>query len=117
MKHIVFSVTRKTAYLLSALVILTALAIIVLGIITPYLDKHLPDIEAKASAALELPVKIEKIRLSWYKYEPEISLNHVTVLSKDNATPLMQIDKVRVFISIPKSLWQRQPCQVKPFHH
>lgn len=109
MKHIVFSMTKKTGYLLSVLVILAAIAIVVLGILTPYLNARLPNIEAWASQTLDMPVTIENVHLSWYQYDPELTLNNVTFLSKASKTPIMQIAKVRVFFSLPKSLWQRQP--------
>lgn len=109
MKHIVFSMTKKTGYLLSVLVIFAAIAIIVLGILTPYLNSRLPNIEAWASQTLEMPVTIENVHLSWYQYDPELTLNNVTFLSKDSKTPIMQIAKVRVFFSLFKSLWERQP--------
>jgi uncharacterized protein (TIGR02099 family) len=107
-KHIVFSMTKKTGYLLSVLVILAAIAMVVLGILTPYLNSRLPNIEAWASQLLELPLTIESVHLSWYKYDPEITLNKVTFLSRDSKKPTVQIEAVRVFFSLPKSLWQRQ---------
>lgn len=109
MRHIVFSISRKTAYLASVFVILLAIVIVVLGVLTPYLNSRLPNIEAWASDLLAMPVTIEKVRLSWYQYDPEISLNNVTVLSKETHKPIMQIGRVRVLFSLPKSVWHRQP--------
>ncbi len=75
----------------------------------PVLDSHQHDIEQWASQLLNAPVTISKARFTWYQYYPVISLYDVTVLNKTTNQPALQIKTVRIFISIPKSLWQRQP--------
>lgn len=109
MRHFVFSMTKITGYLLSVLVILLAIVIIVLGVLTPYLNSRLPNVESWASQMLDVPITIESVHLSWYQYDPEISLNKVTVLSKVTHKPTLQIDKIHVFFSLWKSVWQHQP--------
>lgn len=103
------SVAEKIAYVACALIILAALLVTISRLLTPVLDGHRLDIEKIASQFLMTPVKIEKVDLSWYKYQPEISLNHVTIIDKKTQQPSLQIEKIRVFFSIFKSLWQRKP--------
>lgn len=73
------------------------------------MDKHRSEFEKWASDLLEMPVTIDKVNFSWYQYQPEITFNQVTLLSRDTKEPELQIQKVRVFFSIPRSLWQWKP--------
>lgn len=109
MKPFVSSLLRKSTYVLAALIILAAVLVIVAHLLTPLLDKHRTDIEQYASNLLQTPVTIDKVKISWYRYEPEISLKKVTILSRDTKEPILQVKRIRLFFSIPRSLWTRSP--------
>jgi uncharacterized protein (TIGR02099 family) len=97
---------RKIIYFFAGCIILLAMLVVGSRLLIPLLDKHHAEIEAKASVLLQMPVTIKQVRLSWYQYQPEISLNDVTMFNKDTKAPILQVEKIRVFVSIPQSLWQ-----------
>lgn len=99
---------KKSSYILAALVIIAAVFVVGIRLLTPVLDEHKKDIEAWATTLLKLPVSINKVRLSWYQYQPEVTLHEVTLLNKAGTDPLVQIRRIKVFFSIPKSIWQRK---------
>lgn len=101
------SIAKKISYLLATFIIIAAVFVSVSYLLAPLLDKHRHDFEKWASDLLQTPVTISKVEVSWYRYQPEISLNAVTLLNKETKEPILQIQKVRVFFSIPKSIWQR----------
>jgi len=105
------SVAKKTAYVTIAIIVLMALAMIVGRILAPLLDQHRTDFEKWASELLQAPVTIQQVRASWYGYQPVISFNEVTVMNKETHQPILQVQKVKVLLSIPQSIWQRQWVQ------
>lgn len=109
MKTFVVSLAKKLGYVLAAFIIIAALLVAASRLAVPVLDKHHSEFEAWASQLLETPVTLGKIRVSWYGYQPVLKLNEVTVLNKDSKEPIQQIQQVRIFFSIFKSLWQRTP--------
>ncbi|EKE22523.1 MAG: hypothetical protein ACD_6C00797G0001, partial [uncultured bacterium] len=96
-------------YSFACLTILSAILIILSGLLTPSLERHRADIEMQVSNLLEMPVKVKAVHISWYQYQPDISLNGVTVFDKSSNEPVLQIKQVHVLIAIPTSLWQRKP--------
>ena len=109
MKALFISIAKKLGYVFAVLIIIAALMVSISRLFVPVLDSHQHDIEQWASQLLNAPVTISKARFTWYQYYPVISLYDVTVLNKTTNQPALQIKTVRIFISIPKSLWQRQP--------
>jgi uncharacterized protein (TIGR02099 family) len=99
---------RKLCYVVAALVILFALLVSSARLIAPLLDSHRTDLEKWATQMLGAQVSIAEARVTWYQYEPGISLNKVTVFDKEHKDPILQIRKVRIFLSIPQSIWQRK---------
>lgn len=108
MKPFLLSIAKKTGYVLAAFIILAAILVGVSRLTMPVLDTHRADVEKWASQLLATPVTIDKVRVSWYLYQPEISLKHLTILNKDSHEPILQMQKVSIFFSIPQSLWQRK---------
>jgi uncharacterized protein (TIGR02099 family) len=100
---------KKTVYVAAACIILVAMFFCVARLLSPVLDKHRADFEKWASQLLQNPVTIDTVRVSWYKYQPEINLNQVTVLSQQTKEPILHVEKVSIFFSIPRSIWQWQP--------
>lgn len=108
MKQILVSIAKKCGYVFAALVILAALVVAVSRLLTPYVDARRTEIESIASNLLGSPVVIENAGLSWFQYHPGVALRNVTILDKTTKEPVLQIDTVKVFISIPQSIWQRK---------
>lgn len=102
------SLSKKIAYLIATCIILAAVLVCIVRLITPILDNHRSDIETIASKLLQTPVKISNVRVSWYRYQPVIRLNNVTILNKETRQPVFKIKKVSLLISTVKSLWQWQ---------
>lgn len=109
MKPFFSSLFRRIAYVFAGFTILAATLVIAAHLMTPLLDKHRADIEAYAAKLMQTPVTIEKVKISWYQYQPEISLKQVTVLSQDTKEPILQIKRIRLFFSIPRSIWHWSP--------
>ncbi len=109
MKPILVSVAKKTGYVFAVIVILAAILVIVSRVMTPYLDARRPEMEKLASDLLQAPVTIEKASVSWFQYQPGVALQNVSVLDKDSSGPVLQLRTVKVFFSIPKSIWHFKP--------
>lgn len=106
MKKLVLSVAKKLGYVAAVCLILGAIIISASRLLTPLVDKHRTDFEKVASTLLDTPVRMEKVHFSWYQYQPAIGFDGVTILNKETNAPALQISKVRLFFSIPRSLWQ-----------
>lgn len=77
--------------------------------LTPLLDRYHDQFEAWASKILHTPVKIQRIMVDWYQYQPAITLRQTTILNPDTKEPILQVQKIRVLFSIPSSIWHWQP--------
>lgn len=110
MKPLWMSVARKTGYVLAGLIVFAAIIVIASRLlISPLLDKHRADFEQYASSMLDMPVKIGNVHVSWFQYQPAISLNDVTLFNKETKAASLHIKNVKLFFSIPASLWRWQP--------
>ena len=108
MRNFWLTLARKLAYVLAACVIMVALIASTVRFLTPLLNQHRADFEKWAGQLLDLPISIGEVHVSWYQYQPEVYLSQVTVQSKDKTKTLLHIQKIHIFFSIPKSIWQRQ---------
>lgn len=108
MKSILVRVAKKVAYVCAALVIIAALSVIASRFLTPYVDARRGEMEALATTIVQSPVTIEKATVSWFQYHPGVALHNVTIRDKDTNEPVLQLRTVKVFISIPQSIWQRK---------
>lgn len=106
--NVLASLLKKCAYILAGLIILFAVLVSLTRSLTPILEQHRADFEVLASDMLHMPVKIQRVEASWYQYQPGISLIETTVLSDKTHEPVLQVQKVRILISIPRSIWQWQ---------
>lgn len=109
MKAFLVSVFKKLTYIIAACVIIVAIAVSVSYFLSPVVAEHRIDLEKWASDLLKAPVTINQVELSWYHYQPVVNLNAVTLFNKDSKEPALQIQKIRLFFSIPKSLWYFKP--------
>ncbi len=108
-KAFFISLPKKIAYVIAATIILAAVLVCLSRILTPVLDQHREDFEKYASQLLQMPVGIKNVRVSWYQYQPVMSLNEVTVLDEKTKQPVLQVRQVSLLFSIPKSLWEWKP--------
>ena len=108
MKPLFVSVAKKTVYIVATLIIVAALLVAVSRIASPYLDAHRSDIEQWAGELLQAPIKIENARVSWFQYQPGVSLQNVMLLDKKSHQPVFQVRTIKVFFSLPQSIWQRK---------
>lgn len=106
MTVLIKSLLRKTAYLCAFLVIMLVILAMSIRILTPGLDQYRNDAETLASALLHTPVTIKHLRLSWNGFQPEIRLDDVIATSPDTHQPILAVQRVSVFISLFKSMWQ-----------
>src|SRR3990167_9941602 len=95
-------------YSLSGCIILFAILVIVSRIFISVLDNHRSEIETWASDLLKMPVTIQSIHVSWYQYQPDLSLRAVTVFNKDTKEPILAIREVKLLFSLFRSAWQRK---------
>lgn len=108
MKLFALRAAKLTAYVVGASFIMFALLVTAARLITPILDAHKEEIEKWASKRLGTPVEIDEARLSWYAYEPQMSLKNVKLINKENHEPIIQVKNIQISISIPDSLYQRR---------
>ncbi|VVC76203.1 hypothetical protein AQUSIP_15090 [Aquicella siphonis] len=108
MKAWIKSLLKKTGYVIAGLIIIAAVFVCLVRFLTPILDEHRADFEALASKLMQTPVTIKNVRVSWYHYQPVIRLNKVTLLDKETQKPLLQVKRISILFSIPKSLWERK---------
>lgn len=99
---------KKIAYVLIAVIVFLAIMVTITRLLTPALNSHRQEVETWSSAFLNRPVKIQQLHVSWYRYQPEVTLSQVTILSKDTQLPVLQIQEVGISFSLIKSLWKRE---------
>lgn len=107
MKKLALSLAKKMGYVVALFLILAAIIVGASRFLSPIVDKHRSDFEKIASSMLDAPVSIEKVHFSWYQYQPTIGFNEVTILNKETNKPALQIRDVKLFFSIPRSIWRR----------
>lgn len=93
-------VARRLWYLAATVILLAALLVSATRLLTPYLNKHLPDVESWASLLLKTPVEMGKVYISWDVYQPQLIFDQVRFLDKKNHKPKIQIDQIKVDINI-----------------
>lgn len=108
MRRLFTAFIKKMGYVIAAMIIIVAILVSISHLLVPILNKHRPDFERWASNLLSMPVRISSVEVSWYQYQPVVDLNEVTLFSKKNPGPLLRVQKVRVFFSLPESIWQKK---------
>ena len=99
---------KVIGYVFAAIVILFAILVVSSRLLMPELDKRHTDIEAWASTLLDASVTIKDVRVSWFQYQPVISFDGVTAYNKQSKNPVLQVQKIRIFFSVIKSLAQKK---------
>lgn len=98
---------RRLGYLISALIILAAVLVTVTRLLTPVLNEHKDDFEKLASDLLQMPVVINQARVAWNGYQPEISLENVTILDPITKKAKLEIKRFEINLNLWHSLWYR----------
>ncbi len=106
MKSFLISLIKKIGYIFAAIIITVAILVCISRAIAPVLDQHRDDFEKWATQLLQTPVSIKNVQVSWYQYQPVISLNQVTVLDKQAKETILQVQNINILFSIPQSVWQ-----------
>ncbi|HLB43071.1 MAG TPA: YhdP family protein [Gammaproteobacteria bacterium] len=101
-------VIKKIAYILAIGIIIVGLLVSASPVLSPLLNQRRIDLEQWASQLLGVPVNIQNVQVSWYRYQPEITFNEVTFLNKDTKDPVLQVRNIGVLISVIQSLWQHR---------
>jgi len=100
--------SRRLGWVLLALWLLFVSLVLVLrhGVL-PRIADYRPAIEAAASRAIGLPVKIESISAGWRGLNPDLVLDAVSLLGPDGE-PALRLQRVEAVLSW-QSLWRLQP--------
>jgi uncharacterized protein (TIGR02099 family) len=107
-KQTVLKAVDKLWYVLAACVIMAALLVSIARLLTPVLMEHRADFEKLASNLMSRPVLIRQIEITWHRYEPEISLEGITILDPKTQEPKLEMDRLAINFNIWRSLWLRQ---------
>lgn len=99
---------RIIFYCSATVIILAAVSISVLQLLTPLLNEHRTDFEKWVSAALQMPVTITRINVAWRQYYPVVNLTGVKIYHPVTHAPLLNVQKLSAFLSLPSSVWQRK---------
>ena len=117
MKSILRHLFHYGAYVLGAVVILMSLVALALRfVVMPDVDRYKPDIEAGASRAVGLPVRIADIETDWWHLNPRFSLRGVTVLPEGQATALT-LDRVDATLSWLSLIYLEPHLSRLDIHH
>lgn len=104
MNALLKSLLKKLGYVVAGFVIFIAVMVCISRLLTPVLDHHKADFENLASQFLQAPITIHNVRVSWYRYQPVISLNEVKILDHESKIPIFKVKKLSLMISIFRSL-------------
>ena len=108
MKKFFFNTGKVVSYLIAIVIIGIALLVSVGRFVTPVLTTHRADFEKWTGELLHMPVKIDGIRVTWYRYQPEITFDQVTILNRETLSPIFKIQQARVFFSLWHSLLEHK---------
>lgn len=100
---------RWLGYTVATVIIFTAAIVSIGRLFTPVLMEHRADFETWASEFLHTPVTIKQVHISWYYYQPELSLDQVEVLDSQTRKPTFKIEEITINFEIIKSIFKRQP--------
>ena len=108
MRTVYSRILDKLGFLVAACLISAALLVSVARLLTPVLMEHRADFEKLASDQLGRPVMIREIQIRWHRYEPQISLEGITILDAENQAPRLAMDRLEVDFNIWRSLLFRK---------
>lgn len=95
-------------YLLALFIIVCALIIQAARTTIPYIAHYKSYVEAFASRQLQAKVRFGHISGHWSGLLPEISLNHLSIVTQNNQ-PVLSVDYASMSLDILASLWNRVP--------
>lgn len=109
--------TTTLGYTFAAIIIAAGLLVSVSSLLTPVLNRHQTEIEQWVSRIFSRQVTISYMHLSWDVYEPELTLEQVTIYNKETRQPAVVIPKIEVVFSWWDSLlhWQPRMSSIKIF--
>ncbi len=102
---------KLIGYMLAFFIILAALVASVTQLLNPFFNRHLPDLEVWASNYFQVPLKVDRVKVSWHWLGPEILFQQVSVLDQKTKKPKLKIQQVEIDLSLLRSLfsWRIAP--------
>jgi uncharacterized protein (TIGR02099 family) len=108
MMKTVKAILDKLGFVLATCIVFAALLVSISRLMTPVLMGHRADFEKFVSAQAGRPVMIREINIRWHGYEPEISLEGVTVFDLSEQTPSLKVNRLEADFNIWRSIWLRK---------
>ncbi|MES2217929.1 MAG: YhdP family protein [Pseudomonadota bacterium] len=98
----------KLGFVLATCIVFAALLVSITRLLTPVLMEHRADFEKFVSAQAGRPVLIREINIRWHGYQPQISLEGITILDLLQQTPTLKMDRLEVDFNIWRTIWTRK---------
>ncbi len=73
--------------------------------LVPLVAEYQEEVQARASAALQMPVRIERLEGQWRGLSPHLLAHDVLLGEGDDA---LRLERLRVIVDVGQSLWQRR---------
>jgi uncharacterized protein (TIGR02099 family) len=108
MKKTILLILDKLGFVLAACIVFAALLVSITRLMTPVLMEHRADFEKFVSEQAGRPVMIREINIRWHGYDPQISLEGVTVFDLSAQTPTLKLNRLEVDFNILRSIWLRK---------
>lgn len=102
------SLINKLTYFFAICIILAGAILVSLQQLTPWLTEHKLEFENYASQLLHVPVKINEVKLAWFRHQPVLELNQVSLLNNKTHQSVLKFNQIKILFSLSSSLWQRQ---------
>lgn len=95
---------RGIVYAIAAIIIFAAVTVSISRLLSPWLDSHRSDFEARASKLLDMPVTIQRIHVSWNIWRPQLTFEDINISDKTTHKSIFQIQRAHVRLSLLRSL-------------
>ena len=92
------------AYLLLAVIVMTAFTSLMLRLLTPMLSEYRTDIEQWASQLIEQPISIKSIDARMVGFSPQLNLAGVELLDQNRQRPIAQFSGLSIHFGMLSSL-------------
>lgn len=114
MKKWLVWIGKKLLWVAAIFIVLSAVLLGVARLATPWLQNHREELAVKISETIHIPVKIGHLDIAWRRLSPVLALENVELLSVDQKTPLLKIERLFVDLDLLSSLfhWQLTPGRV-----
>lgn len=101
-------VAKRIWYALAAAIVAAALLVTTGYVVTPYINKNIPNVESWVSHLLATPVSIGSVSFSWDIYEPQLAFDQVKFLDPLTHQPKIFLDRVSINFALFNSLFAKK---------